>query len=186
MRSVSCDVRVVAATNRNLAEEMEAGRFRKDLYFRLNVFPIEMPPLRDRKEDVPLLVEHFLARLAGELKMPTPSISPQAVAALAAHDYPGNIRELQNVLERACLLSRDPEGPADQPCRIELEHLPREFVGSAGDTSGVSALATGEKALIVNALRANNWNQSKAAAELGISRDNIRYRIKKYGITRPK
>ena len=186
-QSIGCDVRVIAATNRDLSAEMAAGRFRQDLYFRLNVFPIKMPPLRDRKEDIPLLVEHFLKRLAGEMKIPTPKVSPEAVAALTGYDFPGNIRELQNILERACLLcTGGPEGQDASPC-IRLEHLPREFTGPvpAALTPGGSALAAGEKAMVVNALREHGWNQSKVARALGISRDNIRYRIKKYGIERP-
>jgi len=188
-RSIGCDVRVIAATNRNLAEEMQAGRFRKDLYFRLSVFPIEIPPLRERKEDIPLLVEHFLPILAGQIKMPTPTMSPAATDALVRHDFPGNVRELQNVLERGCLLCYKPGDDTVQP-RIELEHLPREFINAdesgSAEPNGGSALAASEKAMIVNALRASNWNQSKAARALGISRDNIRYRIKKYRIKRPE
>ena len=180
---VGCDVRVIAATNRDLAEEMRTGRFREDLYFRLDVFPICMPPLRSRKEDLPVLVERFLKRLAGEMKIHQPTISPQALAALSAYDFPGNIRELQNILERACLLCRSPD--SDGPCYLTPQHLPHDLVGRSGETLARSALAEGEKAMVAAALAANNWNQSKAARALGISRDNIRYRIKKYGLKRP-
>lgn len=188
VQSIGCDVRVVAATNRNLAEEMKAGRFRDDLYFRLNVFPIEIPPLRRRKDDIPLLAEFFLKRLAGDMKTPTPKLSPDVVAALRAYDFPGNIRELQNVLERACLLCCTPDDAPDSVPVIRPEHLPREFFGAIAQDEGAepqSALAAGEKALVLEALRTSNWNQSKAARALGISRDNIRYRIKKYDIRRP-
>jgi len=184
VRSIGCDVRIIAATNRDLSREMQAGRFRQDLYFRLNVFPIEMPPLRNRKEDIPMLVEHFLRRLAGEMKIPTPSMAPEAIAALTSYDFPGNIRELQNILERGCLLCTGIETDTGEPLRIGLEHLPHEFAGRQGQAAGESALATGEKAMIISALRQNDWNQSKAARSLGISRDNIRYRIRKYGIRR--
>ena len=190
VQTIGCDVRVVAATNRDLKVEMEAGRFRNDLYFRLNVFPIEIPPLRERTEDIPLLVEFFLDRLAGEMKIPTPSISPEALAALGVYSFPGNVRELKNVLERACLLCCwDTEGSTEART-IRIEHLPREFTGQieeepTGGEQG-SALAASEKALVLDALRTNNWNQSKAARALGISRDNIRYRIKKYDIKRPE
>ena len=184
---IGVDVRVIAATNRDLAEEMRTGGFRKDLYYRLNVFPIEMPPLRDRKEDIPLLVALFLKRIAAEMKIPAPAISTGAVAALAAYDFPGNIRELQNVLERACLLCRSSEDPQDEPACIRPEDLPREVIAQPAEThSRESALDANEKALIVNALRKHNWNQSQAARSLGISRDNIRYRIRKYGLKRPK
>jgi two-component system NtrC family response regulator len=188
-RPIGCDVRVIAATNRDLDEEMRDGRFRKDLYFRLNVFPIEIPPLRQRREDIPLLIEHFLKRIAGELKIPEPVISEKSVAVLVRHEFPGNVRELQNVLERACLLCYAPGDPLTGHPRIEPQHLPREFLlrgeESGEDEGGGSVLAAGEKAMIVNALRASNWNQAKAARALGITRDNIRYRIKKYGIKKP-
>ncbi len=184
--AVGCDVRVIAATNRNLSEEMRSGRFRDDLYYRLNVFPIEMPPLRRRKEDIPLLAEHFLKRLSAEMNMPTPTISADAVAVFSRYDFPGNIRELQNILERACLLCCGPdESDGLSPC-IRPEHLPRDLVGSTAGDESESALATGEKNMIINALRQADWNQSKAARALGISRDNIRYRIRKYGIKRPE
>jgi len=184
-RSIGCDARVVAATNRDLTEEMREGRFRKDLYFRLGVFPIEIPPLRQRQEDIPLLVEHFLKRLAADMKIPPPKISPEAVAVLVRHHFPGNIRELQNVLERACLLCFRPGEVPEAPC-IGAEHLPAELLGTSGDVpAGGSSLAAAEKAMIVDALRRSNWNQSKAARLLGVSRDNIRYRVKKYRIERP-
>ncbi len=184
MTAIGCDVRVIAATNRDLVAEMQAGRFREDLYFRLNVFPICMPPLRDRKDDLPALVEQFLKRLADEMKIPQPTISPEVLAALTRYDFPGNIRELQNILERACLLSYSPD--ADGPCVLAPQHLPHDLVGPGGQAEpGQSALAAGEKAMVAAALAANNWNQSKAARSLGITRDNIRYRIRKYGLTRP-
>ena len=178
---IGCDVRVIAATNRDLAEEMASGRFRDDLFYRLSVFPIEMPPLRNRKDDIPLLTEHVLKRVAGEMVMPTPTLDPVAISALSRYDFPGNIRELQNVLERACLLCSGDEG---RPT-VRLEHLPRELAGHTAEVTGESALAAGEKTMVLNALRQNDWNQTRAAEALGISRDNIRYRMKKYGLRRP-
>jgi len=183
---VGCDVRVIAATNRDLSEQMRSGRFREDLYFRLNVFPIELPPLRNRRPDIPLLIAQFLKRLASDMKMPLPEILPDAVSALTRYDFPGNIRELQNILERACLLCCGPDDDPNAPLSILPEHLPRDITALPAESQGRSALAAGEKAMILDALHANNWNQSKAARALGISRDNIRYRIKKYGIKRPK
>jgi len=187
-RSIGCDVRVVAATNRDLGEEMQAGRFREDLFYRLNVFPIRIPPLRERRDDIPLLVECFLSRLAGELKMPPPRISAVALTALGVYEYPGNIRQLQNILERACLLCRGGEGEGGR-AEIGVEHLPEEVLcdgaGAAAAAGGGSALQAGEKAMILRTLRACGWNQSKAARSLGISRDNIRYRMRKYNISRP-
>ncbi len=181
-----CDVRVIAATNRDLAEDMRSGRFREDLYYRLNVFPIEMPPLRRRKEDIPLLTEHFLKRLAAEMKIATPTTSSEALGLLSGYDFPGNVRELQNVLERACLLCCSPEASPDTPPCIRPEHLP-SGLGRPVQTAqpeGGSALAAAESAVILEALTASNWNQSEAARALGISRDKLRYRIKKYAISR--
>jgi Nif-specific regulatory protein len=187
--TIGCDVRIIAATNRNLAEEMKAHRFREDLFYRLNVFPVEIPPLRDRREDIPLLVDHFIRRVAEEMKMPVPIFSPQAMAALTTYDYPGNIRELQNILERACLLCCHMDGPWPQPDAIQPEHLPRELAGEVpllAAQEGQSALATSEKAMIAKALREAEGNQTRAAKALGITRDNIRYRIRKYGIDVPE
>jgi Nif-specific regulatory protein len=184
--TIGCDVRIIAATNRDLSEEMRTGRFRDDLYYRLNVFPIEMPPLRNRREDIPLLCEHFVKELAAEMKHPVPEISQEAMAALVRHDFPGNIRELRNILERACLLCCYPEEASPRDRRILPEHLPRELSTDTERGPSGSALETYEKAMIVNALRESDWNQTKAAQALGITRDNIRYRIKKYGIRRPK
>ena len=186
--TIGCDVRIIAATNRKLAEEMENHRFREDLFYRLNVFPIEIPPLRERREDIPLLVDHFVRRVASEMKMPVPIISPEAMSALTQYDFPGNIRELQNILERACLLCCRMEGAWPNPQPISLEHLPKELAGDVQQVSheGESALAASEKAMVVRALRDSNWNQTRAAKALGITRDNIRYRIRKYGIQLPE
>jgi Nif-specific regulatory protein len=184
-RPAGCDVRVIAATNRDLSAEMQAGRFREDLYYRLNAFPIEMPPLRDRREDIPLLADYFVKQSAVEIKMPTPAISQEAMAALVQYGFPGNVRELRNVLERACLMC--PGADESAPARIEPEHLACATAAAPAEgAAGGSALAAYEKAMIVSALRDANWNQAKAARALRISRDNLRYRIKKYGITRPK
>jgi Nif-specific regulatory protein len=198
--TIGCDARVIAATNRNLADEMKAHRFREDLYYRLNVFPIEIPPLRRRRDDIPLLVDHFLRRVAGDVKMPVPAIAPEALAAMVNYDYPGNIRELQNILERACLLCCRMEGAeaqgAESPAlrdTIRLCHLPRELAGprdqlppaAADDPPPTSALAASERAMVLQALRDADWNQTRAAKALGISRDNIRYRIRKYEIEEP-
>ncbi len=180
-KTVACDVRIIAATNRDLRKAIGEGTFREDLYYRLNVFPITLPPLRERREDIPLLVEHFIARSSVELNMPKPTLSDQAMAMLAGYHWPGNIRELQNVIERAVLLA---DGQT-----IQLPHLPREVTGDSPSPSvpeGSSSLWGYEKAMIVKALQENKWNQSRAARTLGISRDNLRYRIKKFKIERPQ
>lgn len=186
VETIACDVRILAATNRNLPEEMLAHRFREDLYYRLSVFPIEIPPLRHRVEDIPLLVEHFVRRLGGQFSQDPPEVSHEAMEALGRHSFPGNIRELQNILERACLLCCSMDERPGQRRVIRPEHLPRELISAPErPVAGGSALAQGERVMIVEALEDNGWNQSAAARALGISRDNIRYRIRKYGIERP-
>ncbi len=179
-KTIACDVRVIAATNRNLQDEMQAKRFREDLYYRLNVFPIHIPPLRERREDIPLLIEHFVVRAATDLRVTKPRVHDDAMAILVSHNWPGNIRELQNVMERAVLMS---DGKT-----IEAIHLPPDIAGDqARDPAaeGDSGLWGYEKAMIIKALQSNGWNQSKAARELGISRDNLRYRVKKYHLAKP-
>ena len=176
-KTVSTDVRIIAATNRDLRAALEKGSFREDLYYRLNVFPIHLPPLRQRREDIPLLVDHFIGVASTQLGCPRPTVSDEAMALLASYGWTGNIRELQNVVERAVLLA---DGEVVLP-----NHLPREIIGEnllKEDAQGDSSLWGTEKALIVKALRESGWNQSKAARNLGISRDNLRYRLKKFGI----
>lgn len=189
-RTIGCDVRVIAASNRDLDADRREGRFRDDLYYRLNVFPITIPPLRRRREDIPILVEHFLNILSAELKTVRPAITDRAMQALARYDWPGNIRELQNILERACLLADDgtidlPQLPADIASPDGQTHAQtHRSIPQAGQETPKSgnSLENMEKALIIKALRENNGNQTRAAKTLGISRDNLRYRIKKYGI----
>jgi Nif-specific regulatory protein len=176
-KTISTDVRVIAATNRDLRVAMEKGVFREDLFYRLNVFPINLPPLRQRREDIPLLVDHFISLAAVQVGVAKPDVGDDAMALMASYKWPGNIRELQNVVERAVLMA---DGASLSPV-----HLPREIVGeeSFGEQAkGESSLWGYEKALIVKALRENSWNQSKAARALGISRDNLRYRVKKFAI----
>ena len=180
-RTVACDVRIVAATNRDLPAAIRAGTFREDLFYRLNVFPIQMPPLRQRREDIRSLVEHFVATASRELNVPAPRVSDEALAMLTAYAWPGNIRELQNIVERAVLLS---DGRT-----IEAGQLPREISGGEQAAQTVAEMDSSlwgyEKAMIVRALQESAWNQTKAAKALGISRDNLRYRLKKYEIEKP-
>lgn len=179
VKTLSCDVRIIAATNKDLKSMTEERTFREDLFYRLNVFPITLPPIRQRKEDIPLLVTHFAAMIAKELGVAARQISAEAMERLCAYDWPGNIREMRNVIERAVLLS--------DAGVISPDMLPRE-IGSSGpavspEPSG-SALENYEKAMIVKALHENGWNQTRTAAALGIPRDNLRYRMKKYQIRR--
>jgi two-component system response regulator AtoC len=162
---------------------MKEGAFREDLYYRLNVFPIRVPPLRERRDDIPLLAEHFVTLGAKQMNLPVCGVSDRALAALIGYDWPGNIRELRNIIERAVLLC---DGQM-----IDLAQLPPEITGGSR-TSDASATPAGsslqgyEKAMIAKALDECDWNQTHAAEKLGISRDNLRYRIKKYGLTKPK
>jgi two-component system response regulator PilR (NtrC family) len=178
------DVRVIAASNRDLEEEVARGRFRQDLYYRLNVVPIRVPPLRDRRADIPLLVEHFLRRFAAELGRPVPTIDPRAMAALCANDWPGNVRELENVMERAVTLeSRD---------RIDLDSLGGLRPGGAGANALLEfpragfdldeALGSVERGLIEKALGQSGGVRKEAARLLGVSLRSLRYRLVKLGI----
>jgi transcriptional regulator with GAF, ATPase, and Fis domain len=180
-RVVACDVRIIAATNRDLKAAIADGRFREDLYYRLNVFPVPVPPLRERRDDIPALADHVIQRSAREFGRPAPRLSVDALAVLTAHRWPGNVRELQNVIERALLLC---DGDVIEPI-----HLPEDIAGRFGvapTTGGAGSLWDYERAMIVKALDDSNWNQSQAARTLGISRDNLRYRVRKYGIEKPK
>ena len=173
------DARVVAATNRDLRQEMDAGNFRQDLYYRLNVVEVHLPPLRRRRVDIPLLVEHFLQTLAAERGEPVRTISSQAMALIMDHDWPGNVRELKNALEHALVLAPGPE--------LRPEDLP-EFVRGAVDRRAVTPgpgleLAQRERQAIVQALRACSGHRLRTAEALGISTTTLWRRMKRYGIS---
>ncbi|HTP49920.1 MAG TPA: sigma-54 dependent transcriptional regulator [Anaeromyxobacteraceae bacterium] len=180
------DVRVLAATNVNLEERVSEGRFRSDLFFRLNVVRIRVPPLREHAEDIPLLAAHFIARFNQEMKRQVRGVSGVALEALQAYHWPGNVRELRNVIERAFILHASAE-------ELRPEHLPPELRGVAPASrraekapSAVPAdglvLEDVERKLIREAMERANGNQSQAARLLGISRDTLRYRLKKHGM----
>ena len=176
---IQVDVRVVAATNRNLEEEVSKGRFRSDLYYRLNVLPLRLPPLRDHPEDVPVLVSFFIDTFNREFKKRITGITPQAQTLLERYGWPGNVRELRNVVERAMLLA---EGP-----RLDARDFGALTTGiAAGDPFDLPATGVNledlERSLVVQALRRSGGNQTKAAALLGLNRDQIRYRIEKFGL----
>ncbi|SHF22037.1 DNA-binding transcriptional response regulator, NtrC family, contains REC, AAA-type ATPase, and a Fis-type DNA-binding domains [Desulforamulus putei DSM 12395] len=181
--SIKVDVRVIAATNRDPIECIRKGTFREDLYYRLNVLPIHLPPLRERTEDIPLLVMHFLQKFNPSQEQ---LISPEAMGLLTSYHWPGNIRELQNVIERAVILSQGQE--------IKPHHLPKEIQktdtgkGEAGQgliinfpDEGISFEEV-EKELIIKALEKSNGNQTRAAQLLGITRSALLYRAQKYQI----
>jgi two-component system, NtrC family, response regulator AtoC len=178
---IRVDVRIVAATNRDLQRMVREGRFREDLFYRLRVVPIELPPLKERAGDVPRLARLFLHRFAQEFGKPVEDLTPEALAALDAYDWPGNVRELRNAVERAVLLG---EGPV---LTAEDFRLPRST-----EESGTLRLApTGlgfeelERSLVRQALEMSGWNKAQAARLLGMPRDWLRYRIEKHGLTPP-
>ncbi len=174
---IEVDVRVIAATNRNLEKAVADGSFREDLYYRLNVIRVTLPPLRERKEDIPLLVEHFLERLEVELKRHI-RVSPEAMAALLAHAWPGNVRELRNVLERGAVVA---QGELVKPADLGLEPAPAR---EGGATSGPCTLEDMERRHIAEVLGYSSGNISQAARLLGIDRVTLYNKMRKYQLKR--
>ena len=176
-RQIQVDVRVVTSTNRDLEAAMEAGLFRQDLYYRLKVIEVVLPALRERKDDILMLCEHFLAEVAREMSRQPPEVDPAARAALEGYWWPGNVRELRNVLERAMVL-----GVGE---RLLLRHLPREIRRRAlapGDLPEDVSLADAERRHIAEVLDLAGWNKSRAASLLGISRPRLDRKIRDYGL----
>jgi DNA-binding NtrC family response regulator len=179
-RTVKVDVRLIAATNRDLREALEQGTFREDLYYRLNVVPIDIAPLRQRKEDIPDLVNLFISRFAGDSGKPVDSITPEAMQILVNYHWPGNVRELQNIIERACALAK---GTVIEPSDVHLDVRPVKATNGAGGflPEGMT-LEHWEDEMIRESLRRANGNKSQAARLLGLSRNALRYRLSKIGI----
>jgi DNA-binding NtrC family response regulator len=179
-RTVKVDVRLIAATNRDLREALEQGTFREDLYYRLNVVPIDIAPLRQRKEDIPDLVNLFISRFAGDSGKPVKSIAPEAMQILVNYHWPGNVRELQNIIERACALAK---GPVLEAADIHLDLRPAKADnGTSGFLPEGMTLEHWEDEMIQEALRRAHGNKSQAARLLGLSRNALRYRLSKIGI----
>ena len=179
-KTIKVDVRLIAATNRDLREALEQGTFREDLYYRLNVVPIDIAPLRDRKEDIPDLVNLFISRFAGESGKSIEGIAPQAMQMLVGYHWPGNVRELQNIVERACALSK---GPLLDTRDIHIDARPAKAVnGDPGFLPQGMTLEQWEDEMVQEALRRANGNKSQAARLLGLSRNALRYRLSKIGI----
>ncbi|MCL4491841.1 MAG: sigma-54 dependent transcriptional regulator [Nitrospirae bacterium] len=169
--------RFVFATNRNLEEMVKAGRFREDLFYRINVIPVEVPPLRERREDIPLLAQYFSCKYAEKNNKEILDIEPEAMDVLKQYPWPGNVRELENTMERAVVLCLG--------ARITADNLPKRlFVHKASivNPSGKGVLVDFEKKMILDALQLNRWNQTKTAVFLGISRKQLRTRMKNHGI----
>jgi transcriptional regulator with PAS, ATPase and Fis domain len=176
---VSVDVRVIAATNRDLEEAVKQGRFREDLFYRLNVLPVTLPPLRAHPSDVPLLVAYYIDAFNREFRKSVRGASPEALEALARYDWPGNIRELRNAVERAMLLAdTDLLTPEHFPMLQTRRAAPHAF---ELPPEGVP-LEQVERDLVIQALARAEGNQTRAAALLGLNRDQIRYRIEKFGL----
>ena len=182
-QTIPVDIRVIAATNRDLKQAIQDGKFREDLYYRLNVIVVEMPPLRDREGDLPLLVKYFLERLKAKRPTRFEGISEEALNIMRRYRWPGNVRELENVVERIVTLNDD--------ILIKPEHLPEEMTGSeksvseTGPTQPLPAagvLESAEKDMILRVLKESQYNKKKAATRLGISRPTLYQKIKKYGI----
>jgi DNA-binding NtrC family response regulator len=172
------DVRVIAATNRDLEGMVARGDFRDDLYYRLNVVSVEIPPLRERREDIPELVEHFLRRFASEAQASVKTVSREAMDVLVKYHYPGNVRELENIVHRAVVLARDVTiTTADLPIRVTETHVAGRMTEA---TSFVERVAEFERALIVEALERAGGVQTHAARALGMSERHLRYKLRKY------
>ncbi|PYX60713.1 MAG: two-component system response regulator [Acidobacteria bacterium] len=179
-RTVKVDVRLIAATNRDLRAALEEGTFREDLYYRLNVVPIDIAPLRERKEDIPDLASLFMERFCGGAGKPVKGIAPEAVRILVNYHWPGNVRELQNIIERACALAK---GDVIEPADIHLDTRPvRDETSENHFLPEGMTLERWEDEMIQEALRRASGNKSQAARLLGLSRNALRYRLSKIGI----
>jgi two-component system, NtrC family, response regulator AtoC len=185
VQELKADVRVLAATNVNLEERVAEGRFRADLFFRLNVIRIQLPALREHGEDIPMLAAHFIARFNQEMKRDVKGVDPGAMDVLGAYHWPGNVRELRNVIERAFILHADADEVRPEHLPIELRktalHTKPERVVPQVPEQGL-VLDDVERKLINEAMERTSGNQSRAARLLGISRDTLRYRLKKHAI----
>jgi DNA-binding NtrC family response regulator len=179
-KTLHIDVRVIAATNRDLRAALEDGTFREDLYYRLNVVPIEIPPLRERKEDIPYLVRFFVDKLARENGGHVRGITDAAIDKLMQYSWPGNVREIENVIERSIVMTTGDKLDADD-IRLDMNLRTRPHAGEAGLPEGMS-LDQYEQELIRNALKQANNNKSQAARILGLTRNSLRYRLTQMGI----
>jgi two-component system NtrC family response regulator len=182
-QDVKVDVRVIAATNRSLQDEVKKGQFREDLFYRLNVMAVELPPLRERSADVPLLIDHYVDSFNTEFRKKIRGVSPAALSALQSYHWRGNVRELRNAVERAMLLAEGNE--------LNESHFPMLAAADGDLSTGMGLPPEGinlealERTLVVQALDRSGWNQTKAATLLGLNRDQIRYRIEKFDLHKP-
>ena len=182
-KEIKVNVRIISATNRKLEEEVKKTNFREDLYYRLNVFPIEMPPLRLHREDLPQLIQHFISRIAQENNIRPKQISDDAMELLLQYDFPGNIRELRNIIERLLIITVGDQIAKKEVAKV-LPH--RQENGITSDSLLYSKLEETERDLIRKALDENRWQISKVARILGLERSHLYKKMKRYGITRPE
>jgi formate hydrogenlyase transcriptional activator len=179
-RTIRVDIRLVAATNRDLAKLAEEGRFRNDLYYRLNVFPLTLPPLRERREDIPMLVRYFAQHYAARMKKSIESIPAQTLEALSRYHWPGNIRELENLVERAVILTQGTQ------LHVPLQEL--KLVEPERPAASPT-LQDAERQQILRVLRETKWTiggPDGAAARLGLKRTTLTSKLKKLGLSRPR
>jgi two-component system response regulator HydG len=183
-QTMKVDTRVIAATNRNLEEEIQAGRFREDLYYRLNVVTVDVPSLRQRRDDIPLLADFFLKRYAQKNRRVIKGFTPRATDLLMRYDWPGNVRELENIIERAVIMAR---GEMITPLEFsaELQALAENAEDAEIDLSPGRSLKEVEKVMILRTLKETGGNRTHAARVLGISRRTLQLKLKKYGINPP-
>ena len=188
VREIESDFRLVAATNKKLDEEVKAGRFREDLYYRLNIIPISLPPLRERRGDIPLLVNYLLTKLSARVRKKGISLAPETLERLLMYDWPGNIRELENILERTIVLSNNNQLlPSDLPPHM----MSSEFLYKRDNIQNESRLKVSirsskagmEREFIARALNEESGNRTNAAKRLGISRKGLQLKIKEYGLS---
>jgi two-component system nitrogen regulation response regulator NtrX len=185
--TIRVDVRVITASNQNLQEQIGAGRFREDLFYRLNVIPIEVPALRKRKEDIPALVAHFIALFSAENGRRPKTIAAEALAYFLTNEWPGNVRELRNMVERLVIMApRDVIGPEDLPPPLRTREESDVGESPQRDRKLKDAREAFERAYILSELRAHEWNMTRTAEKLGIERSHLYRKLKIYGISPPK
>jgi len=187
-RVVKVDVRVVSATARDLTHEIAEGRFREDLYYRLNVVPVAIPGLAERREDIPALIDHFMAHYANERRVPTPAVTPEAMVALQNYEWPGNVRQLRNIVERTIIMA-----PGDRIGRIDLDMLPADILGDPGEIGGGATAIMGsplrearetfEREYLRVQIRRFSGNISRTANFIGMERSALHRKLKLLGIT---
>jgi DNA-binding NtrC family response regulator len=182
-QEIQVDVRIIAATNVDLRQAVREGKFREDLYYRLNVITVEMPPLRTRREDIPLLSGHFLKRFSDENSLPLRSLTPEALRVLMDYDWPGNVRELENVMERGVVLSSTPSIGADLlPGHITGRNFSTSLLDHSPDASLFEILEEIERRIIIAKLERCNWNQTDAAEQFRIPLSTLNQKIKRLNI----